>query len=197
MKKTFVMAIGFMSMIAVSQAQAGQRINGGLFGWLDPSPQNTQQARYSGAVDPRYNRRSVNVRTPYETGSIIIDTQNKFLYYVLGEGRAIRYGVGVGRAGFEWTGTQRISRKAEWPGWRPPAEMRQRQPYLPVFMPGGESNPLGARALYLGSTLYRIHGTNDPTTIGKNISSGCIRLRNEDVIDLYERAQVGAKVIVF
>lgn len=197
MKKTLGLFVGLAAMIAVTQAEAAQGARSGIFGWRIQGAQQTQQVRYSSAMDPRYNRQTVRVKTPHEAGTIIIDTQNKFLYFVLGDGRAIRYGVGVGRAGFEWTGTQRVSRKAEWPAWRPPAEMRQRQPYLPTFMPGGENNPLGARALYLGNSLYRIHGTNDPSTIGKNISSGCIRLRNEDVIDLYARAQVGAKVIVF
>ena len=202
MKKTLRLyvgglAIGLTAMASVLPADAAQNGRTGLFNWGRNTEQASQQVRYSGAMDPRYARQTVRVKTPHEAGTVIIDTQNKFLYYVLGDGRAIRYGVGVGRAGFEWTGTERISRKAEWPDWRPPAEMRQRQPYLPTFMPGGENNPLGARALYLGNTLYRIHGTNDPSTIGKNISSGCIRLRNEDVVDLYERTRVGATVIVF
>jgi lipoprotein-anchoring transpeptidase ErfK/SrfK len=115
---------------------------------------------------------------------------------VLGDGRAIRYGIGVGRPGFEWSGVKRVTRKAEWPDWRPPSEMRKRRPDLPKFMPGGPDNPLGSRALYLGSSLYRIHGTNEPRTIGTNVSSGCIRLLNKDVMDLYRRARVGTKVIV-
>jgi lipoprotein-anchoring transpeptidase ErfK/SrfK len=129
-------------------------------------------------------------------GTVIIDTANTHLYYVLGNNRALRYGVGVGREGFTWVGTQTVSRKAEWPDWHPPAEMIARQPYLPRFMAGGPGNPLGARAMYLGSTEYRIHGTNDPSTIGKFVSSGCIRLTNEDVSDLFSRVSVGAKVIV-
>jgi lipoprotein-anchoring transpeptidase ErfK/SrfK len=129
-------------------------------------------------------------------GTVIIDTANTHLYYVLGGDRAIRYGVGVGREGFAWAGTQTVSRKAEWPDWHPPAEMIARQPYLPRFMAGGPGNPLGARAMYLGSSEYRIHGTNDPSTIGKFVSSGCIRLTNEDVEDLFSRVSVGAKVIV-
>ena len=129
-------------------------------------------------------------------GTIIIDTGNTALYYVLGQGRAIRYGVGVGREGFTWSGVQTISRKAEWPDWHPPAEMIARQPYLPRFMAGGPGNPLGARAMYLGSSEYRIHGTNDPSTIGKFVSSGCIRLTNEDVADLFSRVDVGTKVVV-
>ena len=129
-------------------------------------------------------------------GTIIIDTGNTALYYVLGQGRAIRYGVGVGREGFTWSGVQTISRKAEWPDWHPPAEMIARQPYLPRFMAGGPGNPLGARAMYLGSSVYRIHGTNDPSTIGKFVSSGCIRLTNEDVADLFSRVDVGTRVVV-
>ena len=129
-------------------------------------------------------------------GTIIIDTGNTTLYYVLGQGRAIRYGVGVGREGFTWSGVQTVSRKAEWPDWHPPAEMIARQPYLPRFMAGGPGNPLGARAIYLGTSQYRIHGTNDPSTIGKFVSSGCIRLTNEDVVDLFSRVDVGAKVVV-
>jgi lipoprotein-anchoring transpeptidase ErfK/SrfK len=129
-------------------------------------------------------------------GTVVIDTANTHLYYILGNNRALRYGVGVGREGFTWVGTQTVSRKAEWPDWHPPAEMIARQPYLPRFMAGGPGNPLGARAMYLGSTEYRIHGTNDPSTIGKFVSSGCIRLTNEDVSDLFSRVSVGAKVIV-
>jgi lipoprotein-anchoring transpeptidase ErfK/SrfK len=129
-------------------------------------------------------------------GTMVIDTGNTVLYYVLGGGRAIRYGVGVGREGFTWSGTQTVTRKAEWPDWHPPVEMIARQPYLPRFMAGGPGNPLGARAMYLGASEYRIHGTNDPSTIGKFVSSGCIRLTNEDVSDLFSRVNVGTKVVV-
>lgn len=129
-------------------------------------------------------------------GTVIIDTGNTFLYFVLNDRQAIRYGIGVGREGFTWSGEQTVARKAEWPDWHPPVEMVSRQPYLPRFMAGGPGNPLGARAMYLGETEYRIHGTNKPDTIGKRVSSGCIRLTNEDVVDLYERVKVGAKVIV-
>jgi lipoprotein-anchoring transpeptidase ErfK/SrfK len=129
-------------------------------------------------------------------GTIIIDTAHTFLYLTLGGGEAIRYGIGVGRQGFTWSGVETISRKAEWPDWIPPAEMVARQPYLPRWIGGGPGNPLGARALYLGNTQYRIHGTNDPTSIGKHMSAGCIRLRNEDVIDLYNRIDVGTRAIV-
>lgn len=129
-------------------------------------------------------------------GTIVIDTNERRLYFVLPEGKAVRYGVGVGRPGFEWGGTQTITRKAEWPTWTPPAQMLKRRPDLPRFMPGGPENPMGARAMYLGSTLYRIHGSNEPETIGQAVSSGCIRMLNEDVIDLYERAKVGTRVVV-
>ena len=129
-------------------------------------------------------------------GTLVVDTPNTYLYYVLGGGRAIRYGVRVGRDGFTWTGVQKISRKAEWPDWHPPPEMIDRQPYLPRFMAGGPGNPLGARAMYLGSTVYRIHGTNQPSTIGKFVSSGCIGMLNEDVSDLFERVKVGTRVVV-
>jgi lipoprotein-anchoring transpeptidase ErfK/SrfK len=146
---------------------------------------------------PAHMRRQVvDYRTAEAAGTVIIDTPNTYLYYVLGNGKAIRYGIGVGREGFTWSGVQTVTRKAEWPDWTPPAEMLQRQPYLPRFMAGGPQNPLGARAMYLGDTIYRIHGTNQPQTIGSRVSSGCIRMVNEDVIDLYGRVGVGTKVIV-
>lgn len=148
------------------------------------------------ALPDDMRRVEVNYPTREAPGTVIIDTANTHLYYVLGNNRALRYGVGVGREGFTWVGTQTVTRKAQWPDWHPPAEMIARQPYLPRFMAGGPGNPLGARAMYLGSTEYRIHGTNDPSTIGKFVSSGCIRLTNEDVSDLFSRVSVGAKVIV-
>jgi lipoprotein-anchoring transpeptidase ErfK/SrfK len=151
-------------------------------------------------MDPRFLPQQVEYETAHAPGTIVIDSAEKFLYLVQGNGQARRYGVGVGKEGMGWTGTQNVSRKAEWPDWRPPAEMIARERAkgrdLPSFMAGGPANPLGARALYLGSTLYRIHGTNAPWTIGTNVSSGCIRLRNEDVVDLYERVAVGTKVVV-
>jgi len=147
-------------------------------------------------VPERLRRTVVAIETREAPGTVIIDTGNTALYYVLGQGRALRYGVGVGREGFTWSGVQTISRKAEWPDWHPPAQMIARQPYLPRFMAGGPGNPLGARAMYLGSSEYRIHGTNDPTTIGKFVSSGCIRLTNEDVADLFSRVDVGTRVVV-
>ncbi len=150
----------------------------------------------SAALPPRLRRQVVDYPTREAPGTIVIDTSNTVLYYVLGNNRAIRYGVGVGREGFTWSGTETISRKAEWPDWHPPAEMIARQPYLPRFMAGGPGNPLGARAIYLGSSMYRIHGTNDPSTIGKFVSSGCIRLTNADVEDLFRRVGVGTRVVV-
>jgi lipoprotein-anchoring transpeptidase ErfK/SrfK len=148
------------------------------------------------ALPERLRRAVVALDTAEAPGTIIIDTGNTTLYYVLDRGRAIRYGVGVGRDGFTWSGIQTITHKAEWPDWHPPAQMIVRQPYLPRFMAGGPGNPLGARAMYLGSSDYRIHGTNDPTTIGKFVSSGCIRLTNEDVTDLFNRVGVGTRVVV-
>jgi lipoprotein-anchoring transpeptidase ErfK/SrfK len=162
-----------------------------------PQPALSDRGDASGSVLPeRLRRTNVAYATREAPGTVIIDTANTTLYYVLGQGRAIRYGVGVGREGFTWSGVQTISRKAEWPDWHPPAEMIARQPYLPRFMAGGPGNPLGARALYLGSSDYRIHGTNDPSTIGKFVSSGCIRLTNEDVADLFSRVDVGTRVVV-
>jgi lipoprotein-anchoring transpeptidase ErfK/SrfK len=141
-------------------------------------------------------RQMVNYPTNVAAGTIVIDTAQTYLYYVLGDGKAIRYGIGVGRDGFTWSGAQSVTRKAEWPDWTPPQEMIERQPYLPRWMAGGEGNPLGARAIYLGSTVYRIHGTNMPETIGQKVSSGCIRMLNADVIDLYDRVNVGTKIVV-
>jgi lipoprotein-anchoring transpeptidase ErfK/SrfK len=145
---------------------------------------------------PQFRRTLVDYRTNEPAGTIIVDTPNTYLYLVLGNGKALRYGVGVGREGFTWSGAQQVTKMAEWPDWNPPEEMIVRQPYLPRFMAGGETNPLGARALYLGKTIYRIHGTNQPSTIGTFVSSGCIRLTNEDVMDLYSRIRVGTRVVV-
>jgi lipoprotein-anchoring transpeptidase ErfK/SrfK len=147
-------------------------------------------------LPPHLRRQEVSFATKEPAGTIVVDTANTHLYYVLGGGRAVRYGVRVGRDGFTWTGVQKVTRKAEWPDWHPPTEMIERQPYLPRFMAGGPGNPLGARAMYLGSTVYRIHGTNQPSTIGKFVSSGCIGMLNEDVSDLFERAKVGTRVVV-
>ena len=148
------------------------------------------------ASHARFKRQVVNYATSEAPGTVIIDTPNTYLYLVLGGGKAMRYGVGVGREGFTWAGVKSVEKKAEWPDWHPPQEMLERQPYLPRFMAGGPGNPLGARAMYLSGSVYRIHGTNAPSTIGQRVSSGCIRLTNEDVKDLYERVKVGAKVVV-
>ncbi|HVY00954.1 MAG TPA: L,D-transpeptidase [Pseudorhodoplanes sp.] len=148
------------------------------------------------AADPRYMKQVVDYDGPEKPGTIIIDTPKRFLFLVQEGGKAIRYGIGVGRPGFTWAGVKTISAKREWPDWRPPEEMLQRRPDLPRYMAGGPENPLGARAMYLGSSLYRIHGSNEPWTIGQAVSSGCIRMRNEDVVDLYDRVKVGTKVIV-
>jgi lipoprotein-anchoring transpeptidase ErfK/SrfK len=147
-------------------------------------------------LSPNLRRQEVDFVTKEPAGTIVVDTPNTYLYYVLGGGRAIRYGVRVGRQGFTWTGVQKIRKKTEWPDWFPPSEMIERQPYLPRFMAGGPGNPLGARAMYLGSTEYRIHGTNQPSTIGKFVSSGCIGMLNEDVSDLFDRVKVGTRVVV-
>ena len=147
-------------------------------------------------LPPHLRKQEVAYATKEPAGTLIVDTPNTHLYYVLGNGRAIRYGVRVGRDGFTWNGVQKVSRKAEWPDWHPPTEMIERQPYLPRFMAGGPGNPMGARAMYLGSTVFRIHGTNQPSTIGKFVSSGCIGMLNEDVSDLFDRVKVGTRVVV-
>jgi lipoprotein-anchoring transpeptidase ErfK/SrfK len=170
-----------------------------------PPPVVNQQQAYAPSsqgnmasypIDPKYDRQVVDYRSSEAPGTIVIDTPNKFLYLVEGGGKALRYGIGVGRPGFTWAGVKTISAKREWPDWRPPDDMLQRRPDLPRYMPGGIDNPLGARAMYLGSTLYRIHGSNEPWTIGTNVSSGCIRMRNDDVSDLYNRVKIGTKVVV-
>ena len=148
------------------------------------------------AFDPKFEKQVVDYHGKESAGTIVVDTPNKFLFLVQGNGKALRYGIGVGRPGFTWSGVKKISAKKEWPDWTPPPEMLARRPDLPRHMEGGPENPLGARAMYLGSSLYRIHGSNEPWTIGTNVSSGCIRMRNEDVIDLYGRVNVGARVVV-
>jgi lipoprotein-anchoring transpeptidase ErfK/SrfK len=169
--------------------------------FIDPPPARRGRAAPldpSFAIEARTDttRREVAYHGPDAAGTIVVDTPNKALFHVLPGGRAIRYGIGVGRPGFEWSGMKTVSMKKEWPDWRPPPEMLKRRPDLPRFMEGGAGNPLGARALYLGSSLYRIHGTNEPGTIGRNVSSGCIRMMNHDVIHLYERVAVGTRVRV-
>jgi lipoprotein-anchoring transpeptidase ErfK/SrfK len=188
---------------ANAQAPGQARDPGQAYGYAlqDPddatlAPSNPADQGDAYVVPERLRRANVALDTREAPGTVIIDTGNTALYYVLGQGRAIRYGVGVGREGFTWSGVQTITRKAEWPDWHPPAQMIARQPYLPRFMAGGPGNPLGARAMYLGSSEYRIHGTNNPSTIGTFVSSGCIRLTNEDVADLFSRVDVGTKVVV-
>jgi lipoprotein-anchoring transpeptidase ErfK/SrfK len=188
------LAVAAVVVVAVTCAQAQQRM-----------PFETMQIDDQPGYEPdpsaerlpaAYQRQLVFYRTNEAPGTIIVQTSERFLYVVQGNNRALRYGIGVGRDGFQWSGLLRISRKAEWPDWVPPPEMITRQPYLPRFMAGGPGNPLGARALYLGNTVYRIHGTNQPQTIGQSVSSGCFRLVNPDVVDLYDRIAVGTKVIV-
>lgn len=157
---------------------------------------NWTSSALSRPMSPRFKKRIVSYETKEKPGTIVIDTGKRYLFLVLGDGKAVRYGVGVGREGFSWKGEQRITRKAEWPDWRPPPEMREREPDLPEFVEGGPRNPLGARAMYLGNTVFRIHGTLYPDTIGRAVSSGCIRLTNDDVTDLYEKVKIGTKVIV-
>ena len=175
------------------------------FDFLNRSSQPQQPSQATAYANPNEDttelrsdlrRQVVNYPSNEAPGTIIVDTPHTYLYFVMGGGKAMRYGIGVGREGFTWSGVKTVERKAEWPDWTPPPEMIQRQPYLPRFMAGGDGNPLGARALYLGSSLYRIHGTNQPSTIGSFVSSGCIRLVNEDIEDLYSRVQVGTRVVV-
>ncbi|MCB1516466.1 MAG: L,D-transpeptidase [Hyphomicrobiaceae bacterium] len=159
--------------------------------WVEASELQTRGRNYT-----PIQRKIVDYDTNYAVGTIVVETSEHYLYLVLEDDKALRYGVGVGRDGFQWSGSHRITRKAEWPGWTPPAAMRERQPGLPAYMPGGPENPLGARALYIGNTLYRLHGTSEPWTIGHDVSSGCIRLTNDDIIDLYDRVGVGTLVVV-
>jgi lipoprotein-anchoring transpeptidase ErfK/SrfK len=175
---------------------APQSIQPGPQGVVGLPPEDQPEVGDPKELPQQLRRQLVDYGGREPAGTIVIDTPNTYLYLVLGGGKAVRYGIGVGRDGFTWAGQERVSKMQEWPDWHPPAEMIQRQPYLPRFMAGGPGNPLGARALYLGSTLYRIHGTNQPSTIGQFVSSGCIRLLNDDIEDLYGRVQVGTRVVV-
>jgi lipoprotein-anchoring transpeptidase ErfK/SrfK len=182
---------------AVATAQSYAPVSPGGYANSVISPALHDDDAASSAVEsPRLRRQVVDYAMREAPGTIVIDTPNTYLYLVLGGGKALRYGIGVGRDGFTWSGVETISRTAEWPDWYPPAEMIARQPYLPRFVAGGPGNPLGARALYLGNSQYRIHGTNDPSTIGHRVSSGCIRLTNADIIDLFGRVRVGTRVVV-
>lgn len=188
-------AISFVTLclaavLAVPAASAATNASGKVY------KTNWTSAALSRPMSPRFKKRIVSYETKEKPGTIVIDTGKRYLFLVIGEGKAVRYGIGVGREGFAWKGEQRVTRKAEWPDWRPPPEMREREPDLPVFVEGGPRNPLGARAMYLGNTIYRIHGTLYPDTIGMAVSSGCIRLTNDDVSDLYEKVKIGTKVIV-
>jgi lipoprotein-anchoring transpeptidase ErfK/SrfK len=185
---------GFVAIAGDASAQAwsGPRPDQNLVGdqpGYEPSAQEEE-------LPAEYKMQPVFFRTTEPPGTIVVNTSERFLYLVQGNNRALRYGIGVGREGFQWSGLKRIDRKAEWPDWTPPAEMIERQPYLPRFMAGGPGNPMGARALYIQGTVYRIHGTNQPWTIGSAVSSGCFRLTNPDVSDLFERVPVGTRVVV-
>ena len=195
-----VLAIGAIALSGTAAAAPQPLFSLSLTPSIQPAPPQVQAPSEDESVvtelPARLKRQIVSYATREAPGTVIIDTPNTYLYYVLGGGQAIRYGIGVGRDGFTWSGVQAITKKAEWPDWTPPAEMIARQPYLPRYMAGGPGNPLGARAMYLGGTVYRIHGTNAPGTIGTHVSSGCIRLTNDDVADLYSRVNLGTKVIV-
>jgi lipoprotein-anchoring transpeptidase ErfK/SrfK len=185
---------------AYQQQQPSYEPQRPLFPQLEPQqvlrqPEDASEPE-RGAFDAKFEKQLVDYHGKERAGTIVIDTPNKFLFLVQGDGTALRYGIGVGRPGFTWSGVKQISAKKEWPAWTPPPEMLVRRPDLPRHMEGGPQNPLGARAMYLGSSLYRIHGSNEPWTIGTNVSSGCIRMRNEDVIDLYGRVNIGARVVV-
>ena len=183
--------IATAAAVAVAASAFATQASANPFAWFGYSAtDNGNQVR----ADLR--RVTVNYPSDEAPGTIIVDTQNTYLYLILGGGKAIRYGIGVGREGFTWSGVKTVERKAEWPDWTPPPEMIARSPYLPRFMAGGVTNPLGARAMYLSGTFYRIHGTNAPSTIGSRATAGCIRMANEDVIDLYDRVKVGTKVVV-
>ena len=197
--RSILTAAAFVTAISMSAAAAPLA----LFPFEQPQYQPPQATAYApveteepAELPAKFKRQVVSYATNEAPGTVVIDTPNTFLYLVLGNGRALRYGIGVGREGFTWAGAERVSKMAEWPDWHPPEEMIDRQPYLPRFMAGGDGNPLGARALYLGKTLYRIHGTNQPSTIGTFVSSGCIRLTNDDITDLYTRVKVGSRVVV-
>jgi lipoprotein-anchoring transpeptidase ErfK/SrfK len=190
---TAFLAISMITLASALPARAQVDDPDFMFGG---APANKRYQFFSGGYSGQTSRTTVSFAGDYKPGSIFINTAERRLYLVLGNGQAMRYGIGVGRDGFRWAGVHRISAKKEWPDWTPPAQMLRRRPDLPRHMKGGEDNPLGARAMYLGSTLYRIHGSNEPETIGQAVSSGCFRMTNQDVIDLYDRVRVGATVIV-
>ena len=186
---------GLLALSAVGPSYAARVYNFDTNRWEDPAERQEVVATNSRRYNP-IPREIVTYESRHKPGTVVVETSERRLYLILDDGKALRYGIGVGRDGFRWSGSHRITRKAEWPGWTPPPAMRKRVPGLPAYMPGGPENPLGARAMYLGSTLYRLHGTSEPWTIGQAVSSGCIRLTNDDVTDLYERVKVGALVVV-
>ena len=198
--KTFTLAVllqvGLVALAPAAFAQTGPRGTPGATMDIGDQPGYVPPDDDEADLPPAFRRQPVYFRTSEPAGTIIVHTDERFLYLVQGNNRALRYGIGVGREGFQWSGLKTIVRKAEWPDWTPPPEMIERQPYLPRFMAGGPGNPMGARALYIGGTVYRIHGTNQPQTIGYAVSSGCFRLVNSDIIDLYGRVPVGTKVVV-
>lgn len=190
LKNVFVVIVAALMAFTTLAPVTAREYNEETHMWSD------QVAGGGGKRGSSIKKEVVEYSTRYKPGTIVVETSERRLYLVLPEGKALKYGIGVGRDGFRWSGQHRITRTAEWPGWTPPAAMRKRVPDLPAYMPGGPNNPLGARALYIGSTLYRIHGTSEPWTIGQAVSSGCIRLTNDDITDLYERVKVGALVVV-
>ncbi|WP_181704229.1 L,D-transpeptidase [Chthonobacter albigriseus] len=196
MRKT----ISLISGVLIASLFAGAALaEDGTVRFYDPSTGKFEVIKKSPSkrlMESPVKRELISYDGPHRKGTIVVNTTERRLYYVLGDGKALKYGIGVGRPGFTWSGTHHITRKAEWPGWTPPPAMRKRQPDLPYHMPGGPDNPLGSRAMYIGSTIYRIHGTAEPWTIGQAVSSGCIRMTNDDVADLYEHVGVGTKVVV-
>jgi lipoprotein-anchoring transpeptidase ErfK/SrfK len=191
-----LLAFLMISIVSAMLAQAAQAQVDDPDWMTGGAPTNKRYQFFSGGYAGEVTRSTVSFAGDYKPGSIFINTAERRLYFMLGNGQAVRYGIGVGRDGFRWSGVHKVTAKKEWPSWTPPAQMLRRRPDLPRFMKGGEDNPLGARAMYLGSTLYRIHGSNEPETIGQAVSSGCFRMTNADVVDLYNRVQVGATVVV-
>ena len=198
MRKLFLFAAA--AMTAAPLLATPVRADEEVVRFWDPATSSFQEIKRhpmaNRNMESPIKKETIDYAGPYDNGTIVVNTTERRLYYVLGDGKAMKYGIGVGRPGFTWNGTHAITRKTEWPGWTPPPAMRKRQPKLPDYMPGGPDNPLGARAMYIGSTIYRIHGTAEPWTIGQAVSSGCIRMTNDDVADLYERVGVGTRVVV-
>jgi lipoprotein-anchoring transpeptidase ErfK/SrfK len=198
MRKLFLFAAA--AMTAAPLLATPVRADEEVVRFWDPATSSFQEIKRhpmaNRNMESPIKKETIDYAGPYDKGTIVVNTTERRLYYVLGDGKAMKYGIGVGRPGFTWNGTHAITRKTEWPGWTPPPAMRKRQPKLPDYMPGGPDNPLGARAMYIGSTIYRIHGTAEPWTIGQAVSSGCIRMTNDDVADLYERVGVGTRVVV-